>query len=96
MNLNDFVDPLKCSTSRSIFSLILCSISTSIGWIGTTSCTDIHGSQSMCPGDFGNPLTKPSGATMRLTFVDLSEMSRQLCDGLELVTFSRPPHDELF
>ncbi len=48
-----------------------------------TFCTDIHDAQRMNPNDFDNPLIFSSCATMRLTFVVLSEMSQQLLDGLQ-------------
>ncbi len=38
-------------------SLIQWNISTSTWWIGTTFCTNIHGSQIMNVKDFGHPLT---------------------------------------
>ncbi len=34
-------------------------VSTTIGWIAIKVCTDIHGSQTMNPNDFDDPLTFP-------------------------------------
>lgn len=42
--------------------------------------TDIHGPQIMIPNDSGDPF--PFTTTMRLTFVDFSETSQRLVDGL--------------
>ncbi len=36
-------------------------------------CTDIQDAQTMYPHDFGDPPTVPHSATVRLTFVVLSE-----------------------
>ena len=44
--------------------------------------TDIYKAQRMNPNDFGDPVTCFSSATVRLKFVVLSEMSKQLLDGL--------------
>ncbi len=54
-------------------------ISTTIGWIGTKFCTGIHGSQMMCPANFGD---YSPGAHMRLIFMVLSEISQRLLDRL--------------
>ena len=44
----------------------------------------IHGSQRMDPNDFGNPLTFSTIVSMRLTFVVVSEMLRQILNGRPL------------
>lgn len=46
-------------------------------------CTDIHGPlRTLNPTDLGDPLIFQSSATVRLTFLGLSEISQLLLDGL--------------
>ena len=46
-------------TAGQHFQLWSENISTSTTWIGPNFCTDIHGSQTMYPNDFVDPLTFP-------------------------------------
>ncbi len=50
-------DQEEKSRESSKFSLVRWNISASTRWIGTKFSTDIHGSQTMNPNDFGDPQT---------------------------------------
>lgn len=49
-------------------------ISTSIGWIALTFCSDIHAFQRMYPTDIGDAFDFSSSVTMSLTNVVLNEL----------------------
>lgn len=62
------------------FCPVVRDISTIFKWITMKPDTNIHGAQRMNRNDFDDP-DFSSSATIRMTFVVFSEMSRQLLDG---------------
>lgn len=81
INVNDFGDPVSSTTpSRSYFSHIQWNISTPTRWIDTQKkkIQAFIGSQSMYPNDLMIPEFSYS-ATMRWSYVVLSEMSHWYC-----------------